>query len=372
MEATPPTSTTPPAAPRFSVVVAAHQTGPWLRQAIGSLESQSFRDFEAIIHVEESTDDSLAIARAAAARDSRFLAVPAPKSGSASAGRNFGILRARGEYLVFLDGDDWLAPGMLGKIDAKLRLAGPLDILAFAAVSTDGSVVDWATAPRMANFAAADSEGVFSGLDAMRAIRKRNIRFLGYSWMNVFRTEFLRRHRLFQTEGLVLEDAEHLDRALFFARRVSFLDEPLYAYRRRNDSASTRVPANIVFSAARQIRNLVDFTRAHSVPPDIVSFWADQWLGFFYWMLFHPATSRKLSDTDIREALGILAGNGGLALVAGFSGRASRFRRIAWPFVRLAAKGWLLPARLFFRKFYYPLVALRERRRQDRNREPRP
>ena len=372
METAFPNPTPPPAAPRFSVVVAAHQTEPWLRQAIGSLESQSFRDFEAIVHVEDSTDGSLGIARATAARDPRFLAVPAPKSGSASAGRNFGILRARGEYLVFLDGDDWLAPGMLGKIDAKLRLAGPLDILAFAAVSAGGSEVDWATAPRMANFEAADSDCVFPGLDAMRAIRKRHARFLGYSWMNAFRTEFLRRNRLFQAEGLVLEDAEHLDRALFFARRVSFLDEPLYAYRRRTGSASTRVAADIVFSAARHIRNLADFARAHSVPPDIVSFWADRWLGFFYWMLFHPATSRKLSDADIREALGILAGNGGLDLVAGFSGRASRFRRLAWPFVRLAAKGKLLPARLFFRKFYYPLVALRERRRQDRNREPRP
>ena len=363
----------PPSEPLFSVVVAAHQTEPWLPQAIASVEAQTFRAFEAILYVEESTDDSLAIARAAAARASRFRAVPAPKSGSAAETRNYGIRHAAGRYIVFLDGDDWLAPDMLERLAGKLRETGDVEILAFAAVATTGGTVDWMAAPRLSHFGPADdAAGVFSGLDAMRSIRRRRARFLGYSWLNAFRTDFLRDGGFYQTPGLRLEDFEHIHRVLFAARKVAYLDVPLYAYRCRPGSATSEISPIVLFDAARQIRTLLDFARSRPVPADILSFWADQWLGFLHWMLFHPVTSRKYSLDDHARALAILAEDGGLRHFGWLSARASRPRRLAWPFFRLALAGHPGPARWFFRRIYYPLLALRDRGRQDRHRESCP
>lgn len=99
------------ASPRFTVAVSGYQNAPYLPKSLGSVKAQSFRDFEAICYVEESTDGSLEICRRLTADDPRFKVVSAPKSGTASATRNYAIDHAGGEYLVVLDGDDWLAPG---------------------------------------------------------------------------------------------------------------------------------------------------------------------------------------------------------------------------------------------------------------------
>lgn len=99
--------------PRFTVVISGYQNAPYLEKSIGSVKGQSFCDFEAICYVKESTDGSLEICRNLIAGDSRFKIVSAPKSGTVSATRNYAIDNATGEYLVVLDGDDWLVQDML-------------------------------------------------------------------------------------------------------------------------------------------------------------------------------------------------------------------------------------------------------------------
>ena len=364
MPPSPPIPETPPHGPLFSVVVAGHQTAPWLPQAIASVETQPFRDFEAILYVEDSSDGSLDIARAAAARDGRFRAISGPKSGSGAETRNYGIRHAAGRYVVFLDGDDWLAPCMLGELAGKLAKTGDVDILAFSAVAANGDTVDWNTAPRLGNFGPDDARRVVSGLDALRSMQHRNVRFLGYSWLNAFRTDFLRQGNLYQTPGLFLEDYEHLHRSLFAARRVACLDKPLYAYRARPESATSQRSPAAFLDAARQIRSLLDCVRNLSLPPDILSYLANQWLGFLHWMLFHPATARKHPRADQDRAFAILSARDGMRHFRWLSDRASLPRRIAWPFFRLAAAGHPLPALLFFRFLYYPLLGLRDGRRR--------
>ena len=347
-------------APRFTVIVACYQTEPYLVKALDSIKRQSFGDFEAICYVEESADDSLAVCRNFVAGDPRFKVATGPKSGAVATTRNYGIDHAAGEYLVVLDGDDWLAPDMLEKLDSKLRRTGGVDVLSFAAVTTESEDATLENSPRLTNFRAADAEDVFPGLEALRRAGRSGGEFRSYTWLSAYRVGFLREHRLYQSDGLMMEDFEHTPRVWFRAARMAYIDEVFYVYRRRAGSLTTQSSPRLVSDLAHQVVSLLEFAAHEDVPGDIMKLWGNQWLMVFYWFMFHPVSSRKVPDEERRKALRIVFANGGKERLKRIAARASLPRRVALPLLSLAAAGWQFPAKFYFRKLYYPLA---ERRR---------
>ena len=84
--------------------------------------------------------------------------------------------------------------------------------------------------------------------------------------------------------------------------------------------------------------------------------WANQWLSFLQWLLFHPKTSRRRTDSDRRKAFELLLENDNAKNFRELAQYATRPKRIAARLILLAANGWMAPAKLFFRCLYYPLA----------------
>ncbi len=80
------------------------------------MTGQAFADWECIVVVEESKDATERIVREYAARDPRFAVFTQPRSGSPAAPRNTALRHAKGEYVIFLDGDDSIAEGALRRL----------------------------------------------------------------------------------------------------------------------------------------------------------------------------------------------------------------------------------------------------------------
>lgn len=99
----------------FSIIVPVYNTARYLPQCLDSILSQSFVDFEVICVNDGSTDDSLDVLQAYAERDERIRAVSIPNSGVSHA-RNVALDVAQGDYLLFVDSDDWLVDGALDRI----------------------------------------------------------------------------------------------------------------------------------------------------------------------------------------------------------------------------------------------------------------
>ena len=340
----------------FTIILAGYHTAPYLPQALDSIRAQSFRDFDVICYVEESPDDSLAICRAAEQADPRFHVVSAPKSGAVASTRNYGIEHALGDYLVVLDGDDWIVPDMLAELAAKLAATGEVDVLSFAAVTTETDTVDMEHAPRLSNFRADDQKEVFTGPEAIRRAGRNGGKMCNHTVLSIYRTQFLRENRIRQTPGRLMEDFESTPRIWFAAKRFAYLDEAFYVYRRRPGSLTTEASSRIAFDLVAQFRSLLDFADGIDVPPDILAIWSNQWLSILFWFLFHPVTSRKLDRAERRQALAILFAGEGEKLFCKLCRRASFPKRAAAPLIRRAARGWQFPAEFYFRKLYYPLV----------------
>lgn len=97
---------------KVSVIIPVYNVEKYIRNMLQSVRSQSFKDFEAVIVNDGSTDNSRQIIEEFCQSDSRFRCFDQPNEGVASA-RNKGIKLAEGEYVVFYDPDDYIPPGAL-------------------------------------------------------------------------------------------------------------------------------------------------------------------------------------------------------------------------------------------------------------------
>src|SRR4028118_1383709 len=93
---------------KASVVIPCYNQARFLGEAIESVLSQTYTDFEVIVVDDGSTDDTAEVASSYAAEDARVRLVRQENRGLAGA-RNRGLAESRGEYVVFLDSDDRLA-----------------------------------------------------------------------------------------------------------------------------------------------------------------------------------------------------------------------------------------------------------------------
>ena len=95
--------------PCISFILPIYNMERLLPRALRSLRAQTLTDFEAILINDGSKDGSAALCAQAAAEDARFRFIDQPNGGVAAA-RNAGLDAARGEYIFFLDPDDWVEP----------------------------------------------------------------------------------------------------------------------------------------------------------------------------------------------------------------------------------------------------------------------
>lgn len=103
-------STVVPHIPLISIVVPLYNKEQYISQTLQSVLTQSFTDYEILVVNDGSTDESLE--RAKEVKDERIRYFTKPNGGPASA-RNFGVRNAMGRWVIILDADDMLVPGIL-------------------------------------------------------------------------------------------------------------------------------------------------------------------------------------------------------------------------------------------------------------------
>ena len=108
---------------RVSVLMPAYNSAAFLPQALDSLRSQTMEDFEVVIVNDGSTDNTQAILDDYCGRDPRFRCVTQANAG-VSAARNAALSLAKGDYVTFLDADDYYAPETLGAFMERAKKTG--------------------------------------------------------------------------------------------------------------------------------------------------------------------------------------------------------------------------------------------------------
>lgn len=192
---------------------------------INSIVSNDFTDWELLAVDDGSDKETLGMLHEYVVKDKRIKVICrecAPKG--AQTCRNIGMERAKGEYIVFFDSDDYIAPYCLRQRVEMLSKRPELDFMVFPS----GVYVDekFVTAPHPYDFGYRVAE------DDVRMFASRRLPFI--VWNNIYRTESLRRNNLSWDTGLLsLQDADFNISAIAAGLRYDYADGALqdYGYR---------------------------------------------------------------------------------------------------------------------------------------------
>ena len=105
--------------PVISIIIPVYGVEKYIAKCIESIKAQTFTNFEAILINDGTNDNSVAVAEQAIAGDKRFIVLHKENGGQGSA-RNLGLDNARGEYIAFIDSDDWVEPNYLKAMYEKI------------------------------------------------------------------------------------------------------------------------------------------------------------------------------------------------------------------------------------------------------------
>ena len=219
---------------KLSIIIPTYNVEKHIRTTINSLIVQSEKKFEIIIVDDGSTDNTIEIV-SSIIRESkrRNFELITKANGGVSSARNEGIRKARGKYVMFLDGDDYVAKNLVQCIYEKIDYSDR-DIICFGC-----DIVDENKAIIKNYFDIfEEGHGEMTGIDALNNIIKHKNMWI-YTGSAVYRNEFLTKHDIKYTQGCANgEDQEFTIKALAWAEDVIFIDSVLCYYVQRETSIS--------------------------------------------------------------------------------------------------------------------------------------
>ena len=213
---------------RFSIIIPVYNVEKYIDRCMHTVMNQTFSDYEVIVVNDETPDNSMAIVQKYVDAFPGKIQVIHQKNTRQGGARNNGVTKAGGEYILFVDSDDYVALDMLETIDKKLRET-PCDILVFRhiPVTEDGIEVGEAEYCALA-------PGYY------RPEQDRRVVMIPTGPVNkAFRREFYINTNIRFPEKLLYEDAVT---RLFYAMASSILicDDVLYYYVQSSNSSMRR------------------------------------------------------------------------------------------------------------------------------------
>lgn len=221
---------------KVSVIVAVYNSERYLRQCLDSIAAQTLREIEIICVNDGSTDGSLSILEEYANKDRRFRIFTKENEGLGGASaRNYGLERARGEYVSILDSDDFFEPDMLEKAAGKADRTRA-DIVIFGSYSYDGQTGRTAVVPYILDCGAVPDKEVFSRGDCPESLFQITV---GMAWNKLYRRQFLEKHRLRFQKIQFTDDAYFTYAGMALAERITVIPECFCHYRIHGGASQT-------------------------------------------------------------------------------------------------------------------------------------
>ena len=247
--------------PTISVIVPVYNAEKVLCRCVTSILHQSYSDFEILLINDGSSDSSGGICEQFSVEDCR-VRVFHQVNGGVSSARNKGLSEARGEYLCFIDSDDWVDSDFFSLIIKSLRSH---DMVFF------GGRVEKLSGEQleiMSPLSMQTSEDAFS--DIVFSLFKNGI--LGYMCFMAIKLDLVRNNRIrFREDISIHEDSIFCYQCLFKASRIASLDIQPYhyvSYTGEKITLSSRIPDNYCCIVIERIKEMERLAVIKEIPFD--------------------------------------------------------------------------------------------------------
>lgn len=232
---------------KLSIIVPVYQVEAHIDECITSILDQTFRDFELILVDDGSLDRCPAICDVYAQKDSRIRVIHQKNQGL-SAARNTGLQAARGDYIGFVDSDDFIEASMYEKLlDNLEREKADISVCGRYKVWGDKKIQE-------------QKSNVYKVMDSAQALALMNTNVLGYfdvaAWDKIYKRSCFKGIEF--PEGKLCEDWFVMYMLFFNAHRIVYDSIPLYNYRQRTGSITHGKKVNMMsLAASLEVLNFV-------------------------------------------------------------------------------------------------------------------
>ncbi|MCL2497833.1 MAG: glycosyltransferase [Symbiobacteriaceae bacterium] len=240
---------------RISVIIPVYNIAPYLPQCVESIIASPFKELEVILVDDGSTDESPSICDAYEAADPRVVVIH-QANGGLSAARNSGIRQATGEYLLFVDGDDWVAGEVIPELAALVApQSSPPDVIFLEAVKQypEGNQVPMGDGYQAHLITGRDKATVMAHLAQLP-------KFPGSACSKMVRRQVILEHNLFFTPDIYCEDIDWSLSLFQVAASFGYNPTPFYYYRQNRPGSITSQ------KGSKRLQNLLDVIAKHSLP----------------------------------------------------------------------------------------------------------
>ena len=266
---------------KLSIVIPVYNVENYIPQCLESILNQSFKDLEIICVNDGSTDNSLSVLQDYKAKYGRIIIIDKKNEGSGIA-RNAGLSIAKGEYVYYVDGDDWIEDNALEKIIVKADKLNT-DILIFGGLSYyEGKGKNGGySADKL-------PKEYFNKVFSSKDIKKDIFKFPSTAWTKLYRRDFLIKNNIKFQDIKAGQDQLPFFHSMIKAERIALLPENLYCYRKNRKGAVTSVKKKKNFSPIYVFYGIEDMLKSENLLDDYKSIFvnkyfskATSWLGKF-------------------------------------------------------------------------------------------
>ena len=220
----------------ISIIVLIYNVENYLRMCLDSIQNQTYTNFECLLINDGSPDNSAEICREYVAKDSRFHYFE-KENGGVSSARNYGIDRAEGSFITFVDPDDWLDPDYLEILYLKM-----MEYDADVAIAT---YKKYSVSDGCYYFHVFDQdyyEKVYTGDELLAELPYRESfdSTFNVSWGKLFKRSLLY-SLVFNEQRVMGEDLEFNFKVFLRLNKCLYIHKPLYNFRQHNSSTRARI-----------------------------------------------------------------------------------------------------------------------------------
>jgi len=268
-----------------SIIIPMYNVAQFIEKCINSAFDQDMQDsdFEVIIVNDESPDNSLEIATKLTSERKNVTVVSQKNKGLGGA-RNTGVEQAKGDYIVFLDSDDFLLSNRLKAVVAKAKEKN-LDVLEFGAqgVNEFGKV--------LYTKAASSNNKILNGIEY-----SQKVRYMDSACNKLYKRDFLKANNLIFLEKIFIEDYEFNTRVFACAESVMAIPTIVSHFFQNSNSITRSTNSEKIEKMKRDIIHvirIINNERMKSLPEKIGFY--NQRLGYLTATLFYQLLKNKIS-----------------------------------------------------------------------------
>lgn len=214
----------------ISIVIPVYNVENYLKECLESIMNQTFQDYEVILVNDGSTDRSPEICEEYSKKDKRFRTFHKHNGGQSTA-RNKGVEMSSGEYLVFIDSDDFFTDNSCLQIISEGLIPRP-DVLAYRYYKYFSSSNKSDCGIDMSNLMGLDKFGT------IKALVQRDSFFCS-CWSKAVKRSLIINNEIIFDESLSCEDMDWYFKVINFCKTIAVVDYPIINYRQREGSVTS-------------------------------------------------------------------------------------------------------------------------------------